>query len=535
MGMFLNSPAPFEAYKATKAGVYFVDKSDLLGELIPAFGTEDRYYCITRPRRFGKSVMANMVGAFLCKAADAEELFHNLTILKDKKYTAHLNTHNIFFIDFSRMPRDCESYTSYINRFQNGLNRDLAEAYPQIAIDIEGAVWDNFLNIFQHTNDKFIFIIDEWDAIFHKSFITPSEQEKYLEFLKNLLKGQVYVEFAYMTGVLPIAKYSSGSELNMFLEYDIATSERFSEYFGFLDSEVDHLYNIYKQNINNPKISRKDLRLWYNGYHTASGRQVYNPRSIVCALTNNQLRNYWTSSGPYDEIFYYIKDNVDEIREDFILMITGERVNAKMQEYAATAKELNTKAQIYSAMVIYGLLTYEDGDVFIPNRELMEQFNQLLLSNEGLGYVYRLARESERMLRATLSHDTDTMTEILEFVHNTESPIFEYNNETELSAVVNLVYLSARDKYRVEREDKAGKGFVDFVFYPERRHDDAIILELKIDSTPEDAIQQIKNKNYALCFRGKLGEEPRYSGKILAVGISYNKKSKRHLCKIESL
>lgn len=233
MGMFLNSPVPFEAYKAAKAGVYFVDKSDLLGELIPAFGTEDRYYCITRPRRFGKSVMANMVGAFLCKASDAEELFHNLTILKDKKYTAHLNTHNIFFIDFSRMPRDCENYTSYINRFQNGLNRDLAEAYPQIAIDIEGAVWDNFLNIFQHTNDKFIFIIDEWDAIFHKSFITPSEQEKYLEFLKNLLKGQVYVEFAYMTGVLPIAKYSSGSELNMFLEYDIATSERFSEYFGF--------------------------------------------------------------------------------------------------------------------------------------------------------------------------------------------------------------------------------------------------------------------------------------------------------------
>ena len=149
-----------------------------------------------------------------------------------------------------------------------------------------------------------------------------------------------------------------------------------------------------------------------------------------------------------------------------------------------------------------------------------------MLSNERLSYVYRLAKESERMLRATLSHDTDTMTEILEFVHNTESPIFEYNNETELSAVVNLVYLSARDKYRVEREDKEGKGFVDFVFYPERRHVDAIILELKIDSTPEDAIQQIKDKNYALCFKGKLGEEPPYTGKILAVGISYNKKSK---------
>lgn len=535
MGIYLNSPTPFESYKAVKAGVYFVDKSNLISELIPAFGTEDRFYCITRPRRFGKSVMANMVGSFLGKEADAGELFYDLAISQTKNYPDHLNMHNVFFIDFSRMPRDCDNYPSYIKRIQDGINSDLSEAYPWIDIDMDGAVWDNLLNIFYHTSDKFIFIIDEWDAIFHKSFITASDQEKYLDFLKNLLKGQVYVEFAYMTGVLPIAKYSSGSELNMFLEYDIATSERFSEYFGFLDSEVDRLYNTYTQTVSAAKISREDLRFWYDGYYTASGEHVYNPRSIVCALTNNQLRNYWTSSGPYDEIFYYIKDNIDEIRNDFVLMISGEHVEAKMQEYAATAKELNTKGQIYSAMVIYGLLTYEDGEVFIPNKELMEQFNQLLLSNEHLGYVYRLARESEKMLRATLSHDTNTMAEILEFVHNTESPILAYNNETELSAVVNLVYLSARDKYRVEREDKAGKGFVDFVFYPERRNIDAIILELKMDSTPEEAIRQIKSKDYALRFKGKIGEKPKYTGRILAVGISYNKISKRHFCKVEVL
>ncbi len=188
-----------------------------------------------------------------------------------------------------------------------------------------------------------------------------------------------------MTGVLPIAKYSSGSELNMFLEYDIATSERFSQYFGFSDSEVDDLYTVYQRTTNPPKISRENLRFWYDGYHTADGGLVYNPRSVVCALTNNQLGNYWTSSGPYDEIFYYIKDNVEEIRDDFVLMISGERVESRMMEYAATSKDLNTKEQIYSAMVIYGLLTYEDGEVFIPNKELMDQFNQLLRSNENFG------------------------------------------------------------------------------------------------------------------------------------------------------
>mgnify|MGYP000143437415 FL=1 len=145
---------------------------------------------------------------------------------------------------------------------------------------------------------------------------------------------------------------------------------------------------------------------------------------------------------------------MDEVREDLSLMISGENIEAKVQEYAATAEELTTKNQIYSAMVIYGLLTYEDGEVFIPNRELMYKYNELLLTNESLGYVYRLAKESERMLKATLAGDTQTMAEILEYAHNTESPILSYNNEIELSAIVNLVYLAARDKYRVEREDK---------------------------------------------------------------------------------
>ena len=296
--------------------------------------------------------------------------------------------------------------------------------------------------------------MDEWDAVFHMPFISQKGRQEYLLFLKNLLKDQVYVELAYMTGILPIAKYSAASELNMFVEYNMATRERFSSYFGFSEEEVDKLFQIYSETTIRPRITRQDLKIWYDGYCTASGEQLYNPRSIICALSDNQLGSYWTGSGPYDEIFYYIKGNIDEVREDFILMISGEHIEAKVQEYAATAEELTTKNQIYSAMVIYGLLTYEDGEVFIPNRELMYKYNELLLTNESLGYVYRLAKESERMLKATLAGDTQTMAEILEYAHNTESPILSYNNEIELSAIVNLVYLAARDKYRVEREDK---------------------------------------------------------------------------------
>ncbi|MDC7288949.1 ATP-binding protein [Blautia schinkii] len=535
MGRFLNSRIPYDAYKATASGRYFVDKSGLIDELFPALGMDERFFCFTRPRRFGKSVMANMVGAFFGKAVRAAELFDKLRISQSEDYRNHLNKHNLIYIDLSEIPRGCRNYNDYIDRIQNGINSDLAEAYPEISIDIEGTTWDILNDIFLKTNDKFIFVIDEWDAVFHMSFITDDDRKMYLLFLKSLLKSKRYVELAYMTGVLPIAKYSSGSELNMFLEYDMATKMRFSEYFGFNDAEVDILFEVYQKFVGNCMVTREDLSSWYDGYHTARGERLYNPRSVVCALTNNQISNYWTSSGPYDEIFFYIRNNIDEVRDDIALMISGEHIEIKLEGYSATDTELKTKNQIYSAMVVYGLLTYDEeaGEVFIPNRELMERYRNLLMSNESLGYVHCLARESARMLKATLAGDTVTMAEILKFAHDTESPILSYNNEIELSAVVNLVYLAARDKYRVEREDKAGEGYVDFIFYPERKGADAIILELKADSTPEDAIRQIKNRNYVLRFKGKLGEKQKYTGRILAVGISYDKKTKKHSCKVE--
>lgn len=454
MGIFLNSTAPFEAYKITALDKYFVDKTMLIEELIPSIGREQRFLCITRPRRFGKTVMANMVASYFGKAIDSSFVFEHLAIAKSPVYEEYINKYDVIYIDFSRLPENCQTYEEYINRIKTGIKEDLLEEFSELELKEEMSLWDILAKIFQKTNRKFMFIMDEWDAVFHMPFIFQKERQEYLLFLKNLLKDQVYVELAYMTGILPIAKYSAASELNMFVEYNMATRERFSSYFGFSEEEVDKLFQIYSETSIRPRITRHDLKIWYDGYCTASGEQLYNPRSIICALSDNQLGSYWTGSGPYDEIFYYIKGNIDEVREDFILMISGEHIEAKVQEYAATAEELTTKNQIYSAMVIYGLLTYEDGEVFIPNRELMYKYNELLLTNESLGYVYRLAKESERMLKATLAGDTQTMAEILEYAHNTESPILSYNNEIELSAIVNLVYLAARDKYRVEREDK---------------------------------------------------------------------------------
>lgn len=307
MGYYLNHAEPYIMYQEVVNDPYFVDKSAILEELIPLVDTQQKYVCITRPRRFGKTVMANLVGAFFSKACNSSEMFDHLSISEFFDYKKCLNQYNVIYIDFSEIDDECKSYASYIKNIKTLLLEDLHEAYPTVPFRKNGNIPEDLKRIYTATNDKFIFVLDEWDAIFHAPFIKERDKISYLSFLKNMLKGKAYLSFVYMTGILPIAKYSSGSELNMFTEFTMAKSPIFSDYFGFTESEVDGLYNIYAKKCKKSLISREGLREWYNGYHTANGERVYNPSSVIQALKFNHLESYWTSSGPYDEIFYYIK------------------------------------------------------------------------------------------------------------------------------------------------------------------------------------------------------------------------------------
>ena len=553
MGVYLNSRKSGSVFRRTAQSLYFVDKTAILDELIPTVeqkktaedgqelgsGRDIRYICITRPRRFGKTVMASMIASYFGKGEPSREAFQGLEIGKSARFEEHLNRHNVIYISFNEVPDECRTYEQYISRIKKRLLGDLRTAYPDAGFTKDDAVWDALNVIYETEKDaEFIFVFDEWDFIYHQDFATDGDKRNFTKFLSVLLKDQPYVEMAYMTGILPIAKYSSGSELNMFCEYTMASEERYADYFGFVDSEVDALYETYMaQDIHPRNVTREGLRYWYDGYHTKAGERVYNPRSVVLALNNNNLGNYWISSGPYDELFYYIGANVDAVKDDVGLMIADIPVPAKVREYAATSMELKTRDEIFSAMVVYGFLNYENGCVSIPNKELLDKFSDMVQKEQSLGNVYRMTRESGRMLRATKAGDTKTMEEILEFVHHTESPLQVYSNEAELASIIRWVYLQAIDYYRIEREDKAGLGYVDYIFYPYRRDDDAIIIELKVNHPAKEAIRQIKDRRYALRFEGKISGKPEYTGRILAVGIAYDKNDpqKRHECKVEVL
>lgn len=383
MGNYLNSPAAYMACEEIVRNPYFVDKSDVLEEII-TLGTEhNKYICITRPRRFGKTVIANMLAAFLSRANAGKNLFDPLKIHRSPICGRYQSRQQVIHISLDEMPGKCTSYDQYIDRLVGRLTADLTKGYPQITVERDAALWDILTDICVETGDRFVFVLDEWDYIFHQDLMCEKDRADYLSFLRNLLKDKPYVSLAYMTGILPIAKYASGSELNMFWEYTMINEERFSGSFGFTEKEVDMLYKRYLARTKTPRLTREGLKGWYDGYYTFGGERVYNPRSVVAALSNNNLGNYWTSSGPYDEISYYIRKNVADVQSDLALMVSGEPVHCKIQEYAATAMDLKTREEIFSAMVVYGFLSSDNGWLSIPNQELMGQFEAMLQKEDN--------------------------------------------------------------------------------------------------------------------------------------------------------
>ncbi|WP_049945603.1 AAA family ATPase [Candidatus Stoquefichus massiliensis] len=512
---YLNTGNSSIEFKQTIDNPNYVDKSMLINGISHNIRIRDnKYICITRPRRFGKTINANMLAAYYTKGYDSHELFDDLKVAKTENYEKHMNKYNVIYIDFSILPDPCDSYQQYISWIKSALINDLQVMYYIDHID-NAPISHTLIQ----TNDSFIFVLDEWDSIFYKDFMSEKDKMNYLQFLKGLLKDQAYVDLVYMTGVLPIAKYSSGSELNMFDEFNFMNDNIYDQYFGFTEEEVKKLCQIHS------KPTYEELQYWYNGYYLSNGNHLFNPRSVNKALMRGICQNYWTETGPMNEIADCIEHNVDEVREDIVNLVAGNAIEVQLDGYSVTQLQLDTRDEILSAMVVFGFLSYYDGYLTIPNYELMQKYNRVL-SRESMGGVKKIVDQSKAMLEATINQDEEKVAEILESVHDQEIPFLNYNDENSLSCVITLCYLYARNDYDITREDRSGKGYVDYLFIPKKKHKPAIVLELKYNKSVKEALEQIKKKNYI--------DKVKDYQEILLVGINYDGK-KHHECMIEKM
>ncbi|MGN0622069.1 MAG: AAA family ATPase, partial [Porcipelethomonas sp.] len=343
-----------------------------------------------------------------------------------------------------------------------------------------------------------------------------------LDFLRNLLKNQSYVALAYMTGILPIKKYGEHSAINMFTEISMTNARELAEFTGFTESEVKELCTQYN-------MSFDETKRWYDGYNL-KGISIYNPRSVVMSMTGHDFDNYWTSTETYEALKVYIQMNFDGLRDTVVQLLAGEKKTIDTTTFTNDMVTFNTKDDVLTLLVHLGYLTYyfDTKEISIPNYEISEQFASTI-KLMGWSEVADSLKISDELLKATLDCNEEKVAELIEQVHQDNTSILKYNDENSLACVISLAYYSARKSYTVERELPAGKGFADLVFKPRKNcHSPALIIELKYDMSAEGAIEQIKNKQYADCLKD-------YSGEILLVGVNYDKHSKKHSCRIESI
>lgn len=519
MGVYLN-PDNSKFEEAVNSAVY-IDKTGLIEYTNSVLHTMQHNVCVSRPRRFGKSMAANMLTAYYSRGCDSRELFSKYRISQSDDFTKHLNQYDTIFLNIQEFLSRSSDIRGLIERIKRLVLRDLKKAYPDIDYFDDTDLAESMQDIYAETKCPFVVIIDEWDCIFREYKMNQEAQEMYLDFLRDFLKDKGYIYLAYMTGILPIKKYGTHSALNMFDEFSMINPGPLASYVGFTEEEVFKLCERYGMDL-------EEVKSWYDGYSFGEGMSVYSPRSVISCMQFGKIGNYWNQTETFEALKVYIDMNFDGLKDDILSMIAGENVLSNTEGFANDMTTFRTEDDVLTLLVHLGYLgyDYENKCVFIPNNEVRGEYVNAV-SVSDWGEISAALKNSADTLNAIWQGRAAQVAEGIRQAHFETSHI-QYNDENALSYTVSLALFAARNFYTINRELAGGKGFADLVFLPRKKFSDkpALVVELKWNQSAEGAIRQIRRKEYCR----SLSE---YKGNILLVGVNYDKKTRKHTCVIE--
>jgi hypothetical protein len=485
--------------------------------------TERCFSCVTRCRRFGKSMAARMLYAYYDQSCDSRSLFADLQIARDPSFEKHLNKYPAIYLDLTNFVSQYMT-DDVVETIDAALLADVCKAYPDVPVESGDCLMDYLLRVSIATGDQFVFIIDEWDAICREFKAGTKAMDAYVGWLRRLFKSQDAMRVfagAYMTGILPIKKYKTESALNNFQEYSMVEPGSLAQFFGFTKSEVLSLAEKHAADFG-------ELEKWYDGYQIGDEPSIFNPNSVMQAVSRGRCRSYWASTGAFDAVAQYINMNFEGLKDDIILMLAGGRCKVNPTKFRNDMSIIHSKDDVLTVLIHLGYLGYDwrKDECYIPNKEVAGEMVNAVEDNNWKPVVDAL-RASEQLLQATLDGDEEAVARGVDAAHDENTSILSYNNENSLACVLSIAYFYARNDYVMHRELPSGKGFADIVLMP-RKHVESptIIVELKYNRDADSAIDQIRRKQYPSGIA-------RYSGELLLVGINYDKKQKTHQCKIE--
>ncbi len=525
MALYLN--VGNESFQESLDSPIYVDKSPLIEILNKSIKTKNKYFCLSRPRRFGKSVTAQMICSYYAKGQDCSPLFDDRKIASFDDYKKHLNQYDVIFINMTDEFNDsgCD-VNKMISSITKSVVDELKEAYPQIDFKSPDILHKTLKEVFSQSKVPFVIVIDEWDCIMREKKEDPDSLKQYLEWLKAIFKDKPYVALAYMTGILPIKKYGSHSALNMFTEYSMTEPLNLGQYIGFTEDEVK---DICKQH----DVAFNQMQQWYDGYSFKDVPHIYNPNSVVNAATYKKFISYWSGTETFESLKSYIDMNMEGLRDDIVKLIAGEDVIVDVSTFSNDMVTFHSKDDVLTLLIHLGYLAIKGSTtlgviVHIPNEEIKLEFKTCVKNNNRYAGVYDLIKNTDMLLNDIWSLNSDAVAKVFDEAHQDHTSILTYNNENSLANVIAIsLFLSTTNTYNVIRELPTGKGYADLVYLPKLGvNKPALLIELKYDKSAESAITQIKEKNYLQFFKD-------YKGEVLLVGINYSKDTKTHQCIIE--
>lgn len=528
MGIYLN-PNNDAFYNFVRTGEY-VDKTLLIHEMNLLLDNPARnYVCVSRPRRFGKSLAENMLAAYYSKGADSHELFLPYKIAQKKDFETYLNKYNVIKIDLYAMYTDwsaLETGDKPKDSFFIYLARQICAEIKSFFTNVEFPDYISLpqyiLQVYAQKHETFIIIIDEYDIMVRQQ-VSQEEFDHYLVFLNSLFKNETLrpaISLAYITGILPVVREKIQSKLNTFHEYTMLDAEVLDEFVGFTTAEVKMLCKKYKR-------SFEECKSWYDGYHLGKF-EVYNPQAVFNAVTTGKFKSYWSTTSSYEVVSDKIRMNFDGTKDDVITMMGGGHVDVDVLKYRNYMTTFYNKDDVFTYLIHLGYLAYDEEtkQCYIPNREIFLEWQRAINEVDSYAETNKIIAASRELLEQTIAGNEKIVAELLDKSHIHVTSNLSYNNEKCLQSAIYLAYIYALNGYIIAKEMPAGKGYADIVYIPLDKTKPAMIVELKRNSSTETALIQIRQKKYFDCLEN-------WTGELLFVGVNYDEQSKIHTCKIE--
>ena len=529
MGTYLN---PDNQTFLEQVQEFYVDKTMLVKATNRFLGSPTfKFICVSRPRRFGKTIAGNMLSGYYSKGADSKELFAPYKISKEPSFEKHLNKYNVLKIDLNAMYSKWMSFEpkekrpeTVISMLTRTVCAEMKEEFKDVNFCEAGTIADFIQKVYEQKKETFVIILDEYD-VFIREIDLECELQLYLGFLNSLFKNAELVpaiSLAYLTGILPIMKDKIQSKLNTFRLYTMLEPGSLAEFVGFLPDEVQAICQKYG-------CSFEECKNWYDGYRLEEF-EVYNPQSVMIAAVTGKFKSYWSETSTYSVIAEKIQMNFDGTKKDVIAMIGGEKVDVIVGKYNNTMTGFFSKDDVFTFLIHLGYLAYDDEEqvCYIPNREIHDEWIKAISDNSDYEQTNKIINDSKNLLKETLAGNETAVAEALDRSHDHVSSYRSYNNEYSLQSAIYLAFIYALNGYNIIKEMPAGKGIADIVYIPLDKSKSAIIVELKHNKTAESALMQIRQKRYFDCLEN-------WKGEIIFVGANYDEETKKHTCKIEKL